>query len=177
MRTRVGYTGGRHQDPTYHDLGDHTESLQIDFDPNVISYRQLLELFWDAHNPCARPFSRQYMSAIFVDGPEQRRLAEETKAAHAEKQGREVRTEIADLRTFYLAEAYHQKYRLRAARDVCAELTRHYPDLETFIHSTAVTRANAWLAGYGTPAIVDAELPRAGLSESAIRTIRDRLRR
>ena len=52
VRTRCVYTGGTRKNPTYHDLGDHTESLQVDYDPARISYARLLEVFWDSHNPC-----------------------------------------------------------------------------------------------------------------------------
>ena len=67
MRTRVGYSGGISKDPTYRSLGDHAETIQIDFDPRRISYAELLEVFCGSHNPCARPpsvrpSSRQYMS-------------------------------------------------------------------------------------------------------------------
>src|SRR5262249_18399740 len=72
VRTRVGYTGGTSKDPTYYSLGDHTETLQIDFDPTVITYEQLLEVFWHTHNPCAQPWSRRYMSTVFYHGESQK---------------------------------------------------------------------------------------------------------
>lgn len=51
IRTKVGYTGGTLKDPTYHNLGDHTESLQVEYDPTVVTYEQLLGIFWESHNP------------------------------------------------------------------------------------------------------------------------------
>ena len=56
-RTRVGYSGGTRENPTYTALGDHTETLQIDFDPSVVSYRDLLAIFWAGHDPSAKPWS------------------------------------------------------------------------------------------------------------------------
>jgi len=51
IRTRVGYAGGSTNNPTYYNLGDHSETVQIDYDPTRISYEELLEVFWDSHNP------------------------------------------------------------------------------------------------------------------------------
>lgn len=65
IRTRVGYAGGSKENPTYYSLGDHSETIQIDYDPTQISYGQLLEVFWNSHNPTYEPWSRQYMSIIF----------------------------------------------------------------------------------------------------------------
>ena len=62
IRTRVGYAGGTKKNPAYHNLGDHTETIQIDYDPTKISFEKLLETFWDSHNPAQRSWSRQYMS-------------------------------------------------------------------------------------------------------------------
>lgn len=54
IRTRVGFTGGKKENPAYKNLGDHTEAVDVDYDPNIVSYEQLLELFWSNHNPSAR---------------------------------------------------------------------------------------------------------------------------
>src|SRR6185369_16580386 len=73
VRTRVGYCGGTLKDPTYHELGDHTESIQVDFDPTKLTYGQILDRIWVSHNPCATAWSRQYMSAIFYEGEAQKK--------------------------------------------------------------------------------------------------------
>ena len=75
IRTRVGYTGGTLENPTYHHLGDHTESVQVDYDPARIDYAALLDAFWQGHNPAASSFSRQYMAAVFYHDETQRQLA------------------------------------------------------------------------------------------------------
>src|SRR6056297_3828024 len=64
IRTRVGYAGGSTEGPTYKMIGDHTETIEIDYDPAVISYRELLEIFFDSHNPYSQSYSRQYASLI-----------------------------------------------------------------------------------------------------------------
>jgi len=167
VRTRVGYTGGEKVDPTYRALGDHTEAFEVDFDPEVLSYAELLELFWKSHNPCARPWSRQYRSAVFYHDETQRKLAEESAARIASERGAPVQTLIEQVDRFYLAEDYHQKYRLRRHVDLAGELLEIYPALEDFVNSTAATRLNGYLAGYGSRADLERDLPRLGLSEDA----------
>ena len=57
----MGYTGGTLKDPTYHNLGDHTESIQVDYDPAKTTYDKMLDVIWTCHNPCGAAWSRQYM--------------------------------------------------------------------------------------------------------------------
>ena len=78
VRTRVGYAGGTTDNPTYYKIGDHSETIQIDYDPSVISYRQLLDVFWNGHNCTLRSPTRQYMSIVFYHNEQQRQLAEDT---------------------------------------------------------------------------------------------------
>jgi peptide-methionine (S)-S-oxide reductase len=167
VRTRVGYAGGTTESPTYHDLGDHTETIQIDFDPTVISYAELLDVFWSSHNPAMPPFSRQYMSIIFYHNEEQRRLAVETKEREAARLGAEILTEIVPASEFTLAEAYHQKYRLRGRSDLMSEFSAIYPDDEDFVASTAAARVNGYVAGYGSCDNLQEEIGILGLSEAA----------
>ena len=78
VRTRVGYAGGTKKNPTYHDLGDHSETVQMDYDPTVISYTKLLDVFWDSHDPSLPSDSKQYMSIIFYHNDKQKELAIES---------------------------------------------------------------------------------------------------
>ena len=78
-----------------------------------VSYAELLDLFWKTHNPCARPGSRQYMSAVFYHNEEQKRLALATRDREAARRGSPVTTQILPATEFWLAEDYHQKYMLR----------------------------------------------------------------
>ena len=177
IRTRVGYTGGRTANPTYHNLGDHSETIQIDYDPSQISYKELLDIFWKSHNPQTQAWSRQYMSAVFFHNDEQKRLALETKQGEADRRNAEIFTQILPASTFYLAEDYHQKYRLRQDRDLLKELSTIYPNLEDFINSTAVTRVNGYLSGYGSSDMLQKELPNLGLSPAASKKLLDRVSR
>jgi peptide-methionine (S)-S-oxide reductase len=164
VRTRVGYTGGRTDNPTYYHLGDHTETLQIDFDPTRVTYKQLLDVFWTTHNTCAQPGSRQYMSAVFYQGDAQKKLALETRDREAAKRGQAVTTAILPLGKFYVAEDYHQKYLLRQQTELMREFQAMYPDGKGFLVSTAAARVNGYLGGHGTQAALEREIGSLGLS-------------
>lgn len=110
MATCVGYTGGTTPNPTYRTMGDHTESIQIDYDPAVISYRELLAEFWASHRPTRPPRSRQYASIIFYADEDQYAIAQASKRAAEERLGTALYTDIVPLERFYPAEEYHQKY-------------------------------------------------------------------
>lgn len=159
----MGYAGGTLANPTYHNLGDHTESFQVDFDPSVISYEKLLDLFWESHNPCDKGYSRQYMSAVFAATEEQKRAATESKARLEKQLGMTVKTPILPLGTFTLAEDYHQKYYLRSS-PLMREFKSFYPDARAFTESTAAARANGFVAGDGDPDFVKSEVDKLGLS-------------
>ncbi|MCD4673067.1 MAG: peptide-methionine (S)-S-oxide reductase [Anaerolineaceae bacterium] len=88
-------------------MGDHAETIQIDFDPHQVSFDELLEVFWQSHNPTSGAWSRQYMSSIFVHDEEQRKQAEASKMHREAELGRKIFTEIADYKGFTLAEDYH----------------------------------------------------------------------
>ncbi|MFT7618250.1 MAG: peptide-methionine (S)-S-oxide reductase [Planctomycetota bacterium] len=158
-------------------IGDHIESIAIDFDPSVIGYSNLLEMFWQSHSPCSPAYKRQYMSAIFCHDEAQKQLAVETKRQVAERFGMPVQTEIMDSMPFFLAEDYHQKYRLRRHGDLAAPLIEAYPDLRDFVDSTSATRLNGYVGGYGAPADFDRELPLLGLSERAQHILKTKIRR
>lgn len=106
ISTTAGYAGGDKASPTYEDLGDHTESVEIVFDPDVISYKELLEHFWKQHDATVEQ-KTQYMSAIFTHDKEQKQQAEKSKAEQT-KGG--ILTKIVPAGKFYRAEEYHQKY-------------------------------------------------------------------
>lgn len=163
VRTRVGYAGGTLKNPTYHHLGDHTEVIQIDYDPKVTSYEKMLEAFWAWHNPCRKSWSRQYRSVILYQNEAQKRLALETKT-RVEKEKGAVYTDVEPLKEFWLAEDYHQKYTLRQHSGFMKELAAIYPDPKDFVNSTVAARLNAFLAGHGSADLIKAELSRYGLS-------------
>lgn len=119
--TTVGYIGGTTKNPTYKevctDRTGHAEAVEVEFDPNQVSYRELLALFFQSHDPTTLnrqgpDFGTQYRSAIFFHDAEQEKQAREAKAA-LEKAGifkRPIVTEIVPAPEFYRAEDYHQQY-------------------------------------------------------------------
>ena len=167
MRTRVGYAGGTSPDPTYEDIGDHSEAIEIEFDPRLISYRDLLAVFWKAHDPAYRSSSSQYRTAVFWSGDEQRRMAEQSRLLVEKSAPRGVMTTLEPLRSFTPAEDYHQKYYLRSAREVAAAYHRIYPKERDFAASTATARVNGFLGGHGGPVRLAEEIVSLGLAGEA----------
>ena len=172
----MGYAGGAKENPTYHNLGDHTETLQVDYDPSKISYAQLLELFWEEHDPTSRSWSPQYKAVVFAHDEEQKRLAEESRARVAEKIGKTVHTEVLPYGRFYAAEDYHQKYYLRGHRQILRQFQQHYPRAADLMNSTAAARVNGYIGGYGTAAAYKADIDRLGLSAAAREELEDLVR-
>jgi peptide-methionine (S)-S-oxide reductase len=117
LSTRVGYTGGEVADPTYRHHRSHAEAIEISFDPEVSSYRELLEFFFQIHDPTTpnrqgNDLGPSYRSAIFYLAEEQRRVAEDT-IAEVEASGRwpgKVVTELTPAGRFWEAEPEHQDY-------------------------------------------------------------------
>lgn len=139
IRTRVGYAGGDKENPTYRDLGNHTETILVEYDPEKISYDKLLELFWRNHG-YDRKRKPQYASKIFYLNEEQKKKAEESKMSNPG-----AVTDIEELEKFYVAEDYHQKYRLRHSN-----LIEDFEDMaaEELRDSPRSAKANAVVAGY-----------------------------
>ena len=120
VRTRVGYAGGTTPNPTYRNIGDHIETIQIDYDPERITYRQMLDMFWKSHNPARTVWKRQYASALFLENEHQEKLARETRDDIASMIEEKIQTEIIPLDKFYMAERYHQKYHLQGYEELMA---------------------------------------------------------
>ncbi len=128
--TAVGYTGGHQQNPNYRQVcrGDtgHAEAVEVTFDPAVISFGQLLEVFWAIHDPTqlnrqGPDWGHQYRTAIFTHSEEQAQEAEASKQAE-DRSGRHrsrIVTEITPASTFWRAEDYHQKYVLKQGGGGC----------------------------------------------------------
>jgi peptide-methionine (S)-S-oxide reductase len=118
LDVQVGYTGGHTKNPTYeqickHDTG-HAEAVEVQFDPKIITYKQLLDHFWDMHDPTQKnrqgpDIGSQYRSAIFFHTPEQETIAKKEKQRLIQS-GVKIVTEICPATTFYRAEEYHQRY-------------------------------------------------------------------
>lgn len=131
LETAVGYAGGASENPSYKDVctdrTGHAEVVQVEFDPQKISYRDLLDVFWSNHNPTTLnrqgpDVGTQYRSAIFYYSPEQKTAAEESKRGLEEsgRFSRPIVTQIEPAPTFWRAEEYHQRYLAKRGASHCA---------------------------------------------------------
>jgi peptide-methionine (S)-S-oxide reductase len=127
-RTRVGYTGGTLENPTYEDVCSHTtghaEVVEVTYDPDRISYDELLEVFWRKHDPTQLnrqgwDIGDQYRSVVFFHDEEQREAAQRSKAREQANWSAPIVTHIEPAETFYEAEDYHQQYLEKRGRSTC----------------------------------------------------------
>jgi peptide-methionine (S)-S-oxide reductase len=131
--TMVGYSGGHLANPTYaqvcrHRTG-HAEAVQVDFDPAIVSYDELLSQFWKMHNPTTRnrqgwDIGDQYRSAIFFHDEEQRAAAERSLLEEQSHRRRKIVTQVVPAVDFYRAEEYHQRYHEKGGRAACTVALR-----------------------------------------------------
>lgn len=126
--TAVGYTGGHTSNPTYREVcghgTGHAEAVIVEFDPQVISYDNLLELFWHIHDPTTLnrqgpDIGDQYRSAIFCHTEQQQQAAIESRDKAQSSFRRPIVTQIVPAATFYPAEEYHQQYVEKGGRAAC----------------------------------------------------------
>jgi peptide-methionine (S)-S-oxide reductase len=126
--TRVGYSGGTLDNPTYEDVCSHTtghaEVVEVTYDPEQVSYERLLDVFWGKHDPTQ--LNRQgwdigdnYRSAIFFHDEEQQEAATESKARAQANWSAPIVTQIEPAQTFWEAEDYHQQYLEKRGRSSC----------------------------------------------------------
>ncbi|MEF8852648.1 MAG: peptide-methionine (S)-S-oxide reductase [Haloarculaceae archaeon] len=153
VRTRVGYAGGTHANPTYHDLGDHSEAIQVDYDPDVVSFAELVDVAVANHDPRRQPGTRQYQSALFFERDEERATIE----ARLDEIPVSVETRVELLEGFHLAEAYHQKYNLRSDRALVSAFEDAGYDDADLRESPAAARLNGAVAGKDVPDITRIE--------------------
>ncbi len=128
--TNVGYSGGIFKNPTYENVCSgktgHAEVVQVKYDPNEVSYEQLLNVFWNSHDPTTLnrqgpDIGEQYRSVIFFHNKEQEKLAKQSKEK-LEKSGKfknKIVTQIIPASAFYKAEEYHQQYLSKRGVKVC----------------------------------------------------------
>ena len=136
----VGYAGGQKENPTYEEVCSkttgHAEVVQIAYDPQVVSYEKLLEMFWEIHDPTTlnrqgNDSGPQYRSVILYHNETQKQAAEKSKAEAQKHWGGRIVTEIVPLKKFYLAEDYHQDYfRNNSRAPYCQMVIR--PKVEKF---------------------------------------------
>jgi peptide-methionine (S)-S-oxide reductase len=129
IATAVGYSGGRTERPTYQDVCSHTtghaEVVEVEFDPERVSYDELLDVFWSVHDPTqlnrqGPDVGDQYRSVIYFHSPEQEAAATASRERAQARFGRPIVTEIAPASSFWRAEEYHQRYLEKRGLATCA---------------------------------------------------------
>jgi len=145
--------------------------VEVEFDPTEISFESLLDVFWAGHDPGAVPWKRQYLSAIFPHGEAQTRTAIRSREREAARRKARIFTEILPDSRFYPAERYHQKFALRGKPALLKEYEAIYPEYKDFLASSAVTRVNGYLGGYGSCESLRRDLDGLGLSPAGRRQL------
>lgn len=148
------------------------ETIQIDYDPELVSYERLLELFFGSHDTTWPSPIRQYASAIFTHNEEQAQRANKALETAGTKSRRPVTTELLPYSGFTRAEDYHQKYYLRNTPLLASQYEERFPNQDLFTDSTAVARVNGYLGGNGSFEQLEEELPQLGLSSKAAEALR-----
>lgn len=151
VRTRVGYAGGSTADPTYGSLGDHSEVVQIEFDPDRLAYREILAEVFTSHNPYEQPAKRQYHNVVLAESERQFETVRDF-LDDSDFDPDRVETRIEGLGEFTLAEHYHQKYSLRGKRWAREPFEEAGYDAAAIRESPAAAKLNADLAGHDAAA-------------------------
>ena len=151
VRTRVGFAGGTTPSPTYRQMADHTETVQIEFDPQLISYEEVLKEFWQNHYPNRDNYKgRQYISLLHYHTEQQRQVIKAVLPEMELRLGESIETEISPFTQFTPAEERHQKYYLKRYPKALEQLKELYPDSRLLTDSTFAARLNGFVKGFGT---------------------------
>lgn len=166
LRTRVGFAGGTSPKPTYRHMGDHTETVEIDFDPAIISYEEILRKFWQNHYPNRGNYKgRQYISMLRYQGEHQRESIDKVRREMEKSLGEAIETEIAVFENFTLADERHQKYYLKRYPNTLEQLQDLFPKPEHLIDSTFAARLNGFVKGYGKLRLLKSEIASWNIDE------------
>jgi len=133
----------------------------------VISYEELLDVFWRSHNAFGSSWSTQYQAVLWTHGEVQAELARKSAAAWGAAKGAEVRTPIRPATKFWIAEDYHQKYYLRSRPQLLRALVGPDATEAEIRESTLVARANGWITGHADPAEIAREAKSLGIDAKA----------
>lgn len=167
IRTRVGYSGGKSKDPTYTNMMDHTEVVQIDYDEEIITYDELLDIFWK-NDICKVKYSKvQYRSLILYNDEKEKMEALKSKDEKEKNENMSIYTDIESIGEFYSAENYHQKYYLQSLRTVSDEIKRSCENFSEFIDSRIAGRLNGYIKGYGSMNMLKEDLKTDLLSDKS----------
>ena len=169
LRTRVGYSGGKSTNPSYKILDLHTEVVEIDYDPDAITYDELIDIFFESHNETLRPYDQRVKSLIFYRNDDEREIAkaklDEVRARTPENES--VYTELKAFEVFYLAEPEHQNRSLKLEVSLYKELEQMFRSEDKILLSILVSKLNGYIYGYGDMEGALEVLEISGLSEAS----------
>lgn len=172
IRTRVGFAGGTTLNPTYKEMGDHTETVEVVFNPDRITYEDLLRVFWENHYPNRDAYKgRQYLSLLRYKDDEQFAAIQRIQPKMEAALGESIETEVGPFETFTAADERHQKYYLKRYPQALVQLETLFPDQDMLIDSTFAARLNGFVKGFGTTTALTEDIrtwPISGWSQTAL---------
>ncbi len=173
LRTRVGYTGGSLTTPTYESLGNHSEVFEVDYDPDIVSYEDLIHYYFQNFDTRTRPFSLRVNSIIYYRNDSEKMTAQSIKEGYESDYGAGLYAKIDKLDVFYLAEDRHQLSYLKSEISLYNEIRMIYPTSDKQLLSILASKLNGYIAGYGSKENLNQILDQSGLSEPSINRIND----
>lgn len=145
VRSSCGYSGGSKNNPKYRSIKDHTETVRVEYDPEIITYNELVHIGINAHNPRSKNRKRQYDNVIFYKNEKQKEIVKDAFRNEGYSVAN-IETRIEKLDKYYYAEDYHQKYKLRSRRSLEDQFTNVYNE-QQFRNSALATKMNSVVAG------------------------------
>lgn len=173
IRTRVGYTGGKSTMPSYDDLGNHIEVIEVDYNPAVITYEGLVKAYFEYYDATVRPYSQRVKSVVFYRTNKEKRIASNIKAQVSKQVNQALFTEIDPVDVFYLAESEHQLSYLKKETSLYGEITQIFPDEELQLLSVLASKLNGIIAGFGSEEQVLLVLKDSGLSTASMNRVKE----
>lgn len=170
VRTRVGYSGGVQPNPSYHNIKDHAESIQVEFDPSKITFEKIIRTYF-RNNDASYPRSGQYRPIIYYHNEEQKNIAQKIKEEEEKKRKRQLYVEIQAASDFYLAEDYHQKYYLQGRSSLMKLTKLNKLPIEELIASPVAAKLNGILEHPDYAEMLKKELASYNFPEAAVKEI------
>ncbi|WP_046178404.1 peptide-methionine (S)-S-oxide reductase MsrA [Domibacillus tundrae] len=179
IRTRVGFAGGTTHEPVYRQMGDHTETVQIDFDPSLLSFEDIIRTFWAHHTSTHRVTyrERQYMSILFYHDQQQKQTIDKVKKELELERKETIETEIQPFTAFILAEDRHQKYHLKRFKQAAGMLETSFPSEASFMNSTLIARLNGFVKEFGTLQNIHQEIKLWNIPDSSRHILLDMMQK
>lgn len=146
---------------------DHTEVVQIDYDEEIITYDELLDIFWKNNIFKIKHLKVQYRSLILYHDDEQKIKALKSKEEKEKNENVNIYTDIESIGEFYIAENYHQKYYIQSIREISDEIKKSCGNFSEFIDSRIVARLNGYIKGYGNMNMLRVDLKTDLLSDKS----------